>query len=1415
MIQNFRLPNFSRFFEQAPCRFGYSTFGMAFLIFLLLVPYGAWAQFTLPLKDGGCGTHSFDDKDHTCGDEGSDDFAGGINYFSFYGGLTLRIPGVSGSSTSIGTLNDMDGGRFSFSQVRDSAISISEADSITLMIGTTGPVAITQDEPSSFYSPPPMQAQGNGIYIYQVGTQETGAVTVDVKSGVTIGTQTARMLNNGIFVGAYSTASTATHSVTSGATIYATNHGIDLRTTGKGKASIMNTGDITAGQYGISLRLASRLNTGGGEVTNSGTITSGSDGSRDSHGIYLYRSTLGYDITTRPDDDPDTDDDPSVSLVRVEPVTIRNTGVITAKGASSDGIHFESPSIRPGDYPSIRRGDYTGGDVTITNEGDITASRFGIYLDGSVPGAITITNTGGTVLGETESGILAQNMEGDAGDVTVSVTGGTVRSTGDSTSAIHARNRGTGNVIVDVTGGRIVSRNNAGIFASLGDAPDNQVKVTQGGTISGRTGVYAQVAVSTTAETVTPREATAQPLIDIDWSGMFAAGTTAETAPNDEARFAPTDIGNAVALAQEVETEQIIRYGSVAGIEAQVMSWRDVMRAVAKGDDQEIADNAKQMELLSETDANSRRAAIIESFRAVLENDDLGTIPRVDDIETDGEPGLSDAEIAEYLGKDDVYTRRLLRTVLARSFSDAEESVLRAVVTGDTAGLTALLNNMDAGFSEDYKTAVQALLNRYNVGNIDVDVNGGSIDSRGDGIRAYYATPHANNGAIAVTVAEGAEVTGAKAGIYVANAGMGEGNVRKQTVTVNGMVTGGEGVGVHMAGGGTVTVGETGRVAGEGDAIRSEAGDLSVSVAGAVEGDIRAMGGTLMFAAEAGSVITGTVYDPVGPLTVVGSIGRLLYTNGAVVTVAAGGHLTGVEGEPAAIQSDAGDLDVTVAGTVAGDIRGMGDGEHVVDVQRGGTVTGTIHLDGSTVTVGGTVGRINLENMGSVVMVAQTGRVTGIPGDYGVKVGADGTVTNRGTIAGKIGIQTGAGSTVVNSGTVRSTEGSEGIAIDFRGGGGNTLRLQRGSNINGDIRMYDQSDRVDASDLSADGLLLRIVDQNDMPLRNVRLPTQSAGCRTQGGTLLCLNTTAFALTDEVLSDLTGNIHAAVIGNGLSAHASGGDPAQGGVWAAPFGGAREQNGVGGLTDGTHYFGGGMLGAGWGTVMRIGVFVGGSTGQLDVDNRQTIDMQTVFGGVYAQRALGDLLLDARFLMGSMNHDSTRRMGPNSAAVEYTSIFLSPEIGIATNVQLMSRLQATPRLRVRYAGLFTEGFRERGRDMLGQDTNWDLRYAKRDVQILEARGQVGIPIALENGGRIEPRVGLEGRYLLAGDTFDASLPTDGTFTGDAGGDRGVATGSLGLGMSLPVADATSLVGNFDGAFTTDDAWRATGYVGLVYSF
>ena len=463
--------------------------------------------------------------------------------------------------------------------------------------------------------------------------------------------------------------------------------------------------------------------------------------------------------------------------------------------------------------------------------------------------------------------------------------------------------------------------------------------------------------------------------------------------------------------------------------------------------------------------------------------------------------------------------------------------------------------------------------------------------------------------------------------------------------------------------------------------------------------------------------------------------------------------------------------------------------------------------------------------LGANSRVENQGTITGE--QVGVRLGANSYIENQGTIAGKIGIQAGGGIHMVASSLIRSADGPNGFLFHFASGA-NTLEFRPGVDLFG--RYIQGVSGIDDTPpnlrvLRPDQIrILTFLDDNGTPkwpenLPETMLPTEMGVGQLilirEAGTFLGLDTTVFALTDDMLSDLTGSIHAAVIGNGLQAHAGEGGPARNRVWAAPFGGAREQNGAGRLADGTHYFGGGMLGADWGTATRVGLFVGGSVGQLDVrrvpgdgtGSRRTIDMQTIFGGVYARQDLGDVRLDARVVVGKMDHDSTRRDVRSGAAnVEYTSIFLSPEVGAATRIQLMSRLHATPRVRVRYAGLFTEGFRER---------DWNVQFAKRDVHMLEARGEMGIPIALHAGGRIEPRVGVEGRWLAAGDTIDVTFLNGRSRVVDVGGDQIVGTGTVGVGMVLPVADATALVGNFDGAYTTEEAWRATGYLGIVYSF
>ena len=693
-------------------------------------------------------------------------------------------------------------------------------------------------------------------------------------------------------------------------------------------------------------------------------------------------------------------------------------------------------------------------------------------------------------------------------------------------------------------------------------------------------------------------------------------------------------------------------------------------------------------------------------------------------------------------------------------------------------------------------------------------------------------------------------------------------------------VAGTVGGAIRADGGGNLDADVAGTVKGD---IQTSGGNGAVTAAltgtGRVEGDIQASGtGTLTLTAPAGSVITGTVHNPTSAFTTVaGSIGRILYTNGGAVTVAAGGELTGVpEGERReALRSDAGDLSVMIAAgtTVGGDIRGLGDGdltaeisgwvdgdvvgsgggEHVVTVPDGGEVTGLVHLGGSTVTVGGIVGGIFLEN-GGTVTVEGGGMVKGTrggrPGDYGVRLDNGGTITieTGGTIQsqGKPTILVSSGDlTVKNDGTLKNT-GDDGYLL-LHGTGAYQVTSGPDSTMSGKVSPPDPDNPnafFDASNAAPNAIMVRICREEDEtcdnPLdsrnyNNITFPGDERGGGGGGGgggdctpppnvlgncsQRMPMDPSVFALTDDMLSDLTGSIHSAVVDTETALRR--GAPTGGRVvWAAPFGGARDQNGrVDVMADATHYFGGGILGMSWGAKdVRVGGFIGGSVGQLAASGKPRVgqdvdvDMQTIFFGLGASRALGPVLYDARLLVGSLTQDSTRSGIPvmDTAEVEYSSVFFSPEVGVATTMTLTDTLEARPRLRVRYAGLFTEGFRERG-----QTSMFDLQVEERTLHLVEARAEVGIPFALASGGWINPRVGVEGRYLLAGSEIKGMYFGNTPFSLDVGGDAGVITGTVGLGVAVPVAEAMTLVGSFDGALTTERAWRALGYLGLTWSF
>ncbi len=332
-----------------------------------------------------------------------------------------------------------------------------------------------------------------------------------------------------------------------------------------------------------------------------------------------------------------------------------------------------------------------------------------------------------------------------------------------------------------------------------------------------------------------------------------------------------------------------------------------------------------------------------------------------------------------------------------------------------------------------------------------VTVSGGAKLTGVEGVAAESAA-----GALTVTVNDNGRVEG-----DVKSAG-----TLSATVNVGGVVTGtihnpqtpftvsGSVGRVLYAGGGAVTVSAGGTLTGvEGVAIESTTGALTVTVSnrGRVEGGIES-GGTLTANVMAGGVVTGTLRNPQSPLTVSGSVGRILYAraSGGTVTVAAGGAVTGVEvdGATEAIRGNAGNLDVTVAargavtglvegrgpgnlkvtvagslaggiaeraagdlevsvaGTVTGGIVGAGAGEHTVTVASGGAVTGTVHLATGAATIAGRAARVLYDN-GGMATVAAGGEIAGVDvegtmeairndaGNLEVTVASDGEVAGR------------------------------------------------------------------------------------------------------------------------------------------------------------------------------------------------------------------------------------------------------------------------------------------------------------------------------------------------------------------------------------------------------------------------------------
>ena len=645
--------------------------GLALLAALFLAPDAARAQNNACTNPGVTPT---DSGTHDCTPA---EAASGILY-SGANGLTLTVGAGSAAATTI-TRSAAGGTAVNESGiviVNAGASTATDDGSISLTMGAMGSVSIVQPTPTAAYTTLPASS-GHGIYIRPSTPAAASSLTVDLKSRVSIGTQAAPMLHDGVHTRIASTTHTGSHTVTSGARIFATGDGIELAHDGAGKVTLINSGDIlsTAGN-GVLIRTATgntadvRIDMTGGQVTS----------------------------TARP---------PEKGAVWAD---LNGTG--DAVATVSEGAALVS-QYGPGLRVALGSTAATGR-IRVTQGGTISARR-GVVAHIARESAV----------GETRA---------DQPAIDIVWTGTFAREEGKT------------------------EPNDAGRFAIT--ALDQAAVVTHRGGITR----YGQAAA-------------------IEAGLMRLDPLLAAVAKGDDPNALMSHEAQQALLAVAVPGE-------------------------AAPDDMDRA----------------RAAVIVRQFRALLDDTNFVPIPGASGIDSDGNGSYSAEEIENYLTADNAERRTFLRNLLLDGLSEGEEEVVAALTTGGDleAALAALpdYGSVYAAYGDSWKDEVRAFLDWHNVGDIRLAVNGGAIASRGDGIRAWYVMPHDDNGTIDVTVAEGARVAGGRAGIYVANAGCpvddgcvpGEAGIRDQTVTVHGLVMGGTDAAVHLSGGGSLTVGRTGQL---------------------------------------------------------------------------------------------------------------------------------------------------------------------------------------------------------------------------------------------------------------------------------------------------------------------------------------------------------------------------------------------------------------------------------------------------------------------------------------------------------------------------------------------------------------------------------------------------------------------------
>jgi len=527
-----------------------------------------------------------------------------------------------------------------------------------------------------------------------------------------------------------------------------------------------------------------------------------------------------------------------------------------------------------------------------------------------------------------------------------------------------------------------------------------------------------------------------------------------------------------------------------------------------------------------------------------------------------------------------------------------------------------------------------------------------------------------------------------------------------------------------------------------------------------------------------------------------------IYSNGANTTITNSGI---IDVDDEGINSDAANAIITNSGTIDAEDDGISsDGVNAI-------ITNSGRID---------AGDDGIVSDGANAIITNSGRIDA--DDDGISsFGADATITNSGTIdAADVGIQSfGADATITNSGTITGTN----YAITGGASDSLTLNLLKGSQLMGAIDLGGagamDNDTVNIHGGSVSATLTFLNTEN--------INLLGPGLKLSGDVVVSVDGTADAARSVVLSTITSDIHDQIAQRiHLPAAPQPVKAAPSTVlpglqfkqhkpvaWIQVLGGDSDRDAEDNARAYEHDYVGINGGYEWDLGQRRVGLVGGVVNSDTDGNENSFksDTEHFYLGAYTSQQLQGFTLTTSLLGGYGRHDNERLVidnlnGREVAKSDFSSLFISPSVTIASAYKIHERIELRPSASVNYSIAWLDDHSERG------TTQSNLSVDDRQIQALSTKLQIAAAYAYSATSEFELRTGVNSRYTDDDDTEISIGGSKSKFSNV--GDENVYSSFVGARVRIASSDKLSLVADVELGGNGDEDYKA-GHLSVEYTF